>query len=54
MQKTLWLVALIVMSGCSMDDAAKVDRLFSDYRPEGTPGASVMVIKDGEPILTKS
>jgi CubicO group peptidase (beta-lactamase class C family) len=54
MQKSIGLVALIVMSGCSMDNAAKVDRLFSDYRPDGTPGASVMVIKDGEPILIKS
>jgi len=42
------------MAGCSADNASKVDSLFSDYRTDKTPGASVMVIRDGEPVLVRS
>jgi len=31
-----------------MNDGDDMDRLFADYRPDGTPGASVMVIRDGQ------
>jgi CubicO group peptidase (beta-lactamase class C family) len=54
MRKSLWLVVFILVAGCSMNNSDAVDRLFSDYRPDGTPGASIMVIKDGEPVLIRS
>ena len=54
MRKSLWALVIFVAAGCSSDRESEVDRLFADYRPDGTPGASVMVIKDGAPILTRS
>ena len=54
MPKSLWALAIFIAAGCSSDRESEVDRLFADYRPDGTPGASVMVIKDGAPILTRS
>ena len=54
MRKSLWALAIFIAAGCSSDRESEVDRLFADYRPDGTPGASVMVIKDGAPILTRS
>ena len=54
MRKSLWLVVIMMVTGCSMNSADDVDRLFSDYRPDGTPGASIMVIKDGVPVLIRS
>jgi len=47
------LVALL-LSGCSMNDGDTVDQLFADYRPDGTPGASVMVIRDGQVLDVRS
>jgi CubicO group peptidase (beta-lactamase class C family) len=43
-----------VLASCSMDKGPDVDRLMADYSLAGTPGASVMVIQDGEPILSRS
>jgi CubicO group peptidase (beta-lactamase class C family) len=54
MRRSLWALVIFVAAGCSSDRESEVDRLFADYRPDGTPGASVMVIKDGAPILTRS
>jgi len=42
------------LAGCGVNTEAEVDKLFQDYAGAGMPGASVMVIKDGQPILTKS
>lgn len=36
------------------DTEAKVDSIFSDYQGEDVPGASVMVIRDGERVLVRS
>lgn len=50
-------MAAAALAGCtkgSMNREAAVDELFADYSAEGLPGASVMVIKDGRPVLTKS
>ena len=54
MRKSLWALVIFVAAGCSSDRESEVDRLFADYRPDGTPGASVMVIEDGAAILTRS
>jgi len=40
--------------GCSVNIEAEVDQLLQSYAGAGMPGASVMVVKDGQPILTKS
>lgn len=48
-------VALLVFLGaCSVDSGDEIDRLFADYSASGMPGASVMVIREGKPILTRS
>jgi CubicO group peptidase (beta-lactamase class C family) len=48
------VAASVLLGACSVDKGGEVDRLFDDYREPGMPGASVMVIRDGEPILTRS
>ena len=52
------LAALALSAACTMDDPvdyqAEVDRIFAEYQGEETPGAVVRVIKDGEPVLTRS
>ena len=52
-----WILpGLLLMSGfwgCSQNKGAKVDRLFQDYQGN-RPGAAVMIIKDGHPLLTKT
>ena len=50
----LTIVAMSAVTGCTPDSGRTVDELFADYDSEGMPGASVMVIKDGEPVLTRS
>ena len=53
--RSIFLVMLLTaITGCDMDPESKVDELFQAYSAEGMPGASVMVIRDGQPILTKS
>ena len=45
-------IVLILMTKCTIDKELKVDKLFKIYNAN-VPGASLMIIKDGEPILTK-
>ncbi len=47
-------LALVVIAGCSMDSADRIDELFAAYDSDGMPGAAVMVIRDGEPILARN
>lgn len=49
-----FLPVLVVLAGCSVDSADKIDRLFADYDSEGMPGAAVMVIRDGEAVVSRS
>jgi len=37
-----------------MNDGDSIDQLFADYRPDGTPGASIMVIRDGQVLEVRS
>lgn len=37
-----------------MNEGDTVDQLFADYRPDGTPGASIMVIRDGQVLDVRS
>lgn len=48
------LLFFILGTNCSYNKEAKVDKLFKIYSAKGDPGASLMIIKDGRPILTKS
>src|SRR5690606_23877747 len=52
------LVALSLSAACAPDEPVdyetEVDEIFAAYQGEGTPGAVVRVIKDGEPVLTRS
>jgi CubicO group peptidase (beta-lactamase class C family) len=50
---TITLV-LVTLSGCAMHSEKPVDQLFAEYSGVGMPGASVMVIRNGKPVLTKS
>jgi len=53
--RSFCLVLLITtFPGCGVETDDEVDQLFQDYVGDGMPGASVMVIRDGRPILTKS
>ncbi len=53
MRKSLLAVAAVLLASCAADRETEVDRLFTDYSAAGMPGAAVMVIRDGTPILTK-
>ncbi len=44
----------MVMLNCRLTIESKIDSLFKKYDTKNSPGASLMIIKDGEPILTKS
>lgn len=50
--------ALALSAGCTPDDSVdyemEVDKIFAAYQGEQTPGAVVRVIKDGEPLLTRT
>lgn len=48
MRKPVIVLIALCIAACSMNDGDDVDRIFADYRPDGTPGASVMVIRDGQ------
>lgn len=57
-RKVLFLV-LAGIAACggnevSDEKALQVDQLFADYRGDTVPGASVLVIRHGEPVLIKS
>ncbi len=50
----LWAFPLILgLGGCSGNKEVRVDHLFRDYRGN-RPGAAVMIIRDGKPILVKA
>lgn len=51
---TCLAASLAFVTGCSVDKAEEVDRIFRDYAAAGMPGASVMVISDGVPVLVRS
>jgi len=55
--KILFLFILIsylcTLNNCAIDKEAKIDGLFKIYKGE-VPGASLMIIKEGKPILVKT
>jgi len=51
----LWPLLFFVSGfGFHSDQIARVDQLFEAYRSKDTPGAVVMVIKNGKPIFKKA
>ena len=52
--RNIWMALLFVSLGaCSVDREKAVDAIFADYAADGMPGASVMVIQDGEPVFSR-
>lgn len=50
------LGSILLLGGCGQfngNNEDKVDKLFADYTGEGRPGAAVLVIRDGQPVLTR-
>lgn len=45
---------IILLTGCTMNNEEKIDEIFSDYNRPGTPGAAVMIVKNGAIIFEKS
>lgn len=52
-KKALCIVLLLGM-GCRMEKTAKVDEIFQAYNNAATPGAAVMVIKNGKPVFVRA
>jgi CubicO group peptidase (beta-lactamase class C family) len=42
------------LAGIAMANDREVDTIFANYAGAGMPGAAVMVIRDGKPVLTKT
>lgn len=40
-------------TGCDVNVENETDRIFSDYRGTASPGAAVMVLRNGEPVLVR-
>ena len=57
-QKQIWPCVVLLISfavyNCSMAQESKMDKLFETYTGDSIPGAAVMVIKKGRPIITKT
>jgi CubicO group peptidase (beta-lactamase class C family) len=51
--KAALLVSITLTGGCAGDNGDKVDELFADYAGTGQPGAAVLVVHDGLPVLTR-
>ncbi len=47
------IFTIILITGCTMSDEEKIDKIFSDYNKPDMPGAAVMVIENGEIIFEK-
>ncbi len=50
----LFLIIYCFLPGCATDPAQRVDQLFEDYDGNTLPGAAVMVIRNGKPVMTKT
>lgn len=50
---SLAIMLLISIFNCSLDKQSKIDKLFEIYTGE-VPGASLMIIKEGKPILART
>ena len=48
-----FLITIALIFGCAQDKESRVDHLFRNYQGN-RPGASVMIIKDGKPLLVKA
>ncbi len=47
------IFTITLITGCTMSDEEKIDKIFSDYNKPDMPGAAVMVIENGEIIFEK-
>ncbi len=53
MHRLLLIAIFALIAGCTSQPATDVDALFSDYIGEAVPGAAVLVVKDGVPVVRK-
>jgi CubicO group peptidase (beta-lactamase class C family) len=49
----LGLLFCLLANARAGERAAQVDELFIDYQGQGMPGAAVLVLKDGQPVLVR-
>jgi len=47
------LPVLLMLFACKVDPQERIEQIFADYQDQ-RPGASVLVIKDGQPIVKSS
>ena len=47
------ITSLLTTAGCTRDPAEQVDALFADYSGASTPGAAVLVIRNGEKVFER-
>ena len=48
------ILTILFLSSCQKDRVAQLDDLFTDYSGSDKPGAAVMIIKDGKPLIVKT
>ena len=52
--RILFPLLAIMLTNCSSNKNDKVDQLFETYRGNSVPGAAVMIVHKGRPVLTKT
>lgn len=50
----LFLLAAFLLTACTQSAEEKADRLFKPYSGRKTPGAALLIIKDGKPLFAKT
>jgi CubicO group peptidase (beta-lactamase class C family) len=48
------IAGLIGLTSCNLTTEQKVDRLFRDYQGDDIPGAALMLIREGQPLLVRT
>ncbi len=51
--KLISVAAIVIFFGCTIDRNSKIEHMFKDYQGQ-QPGAAVMVIQQGQPIVAKT
>jgi len=49
----LFILSSLIVVNCQPGIERKIDRLFKSYKNKNVPGASLLVIKDGAPIISQ-
>ncbi len=54
MLSRIFILGLIVLFACQSSKEEKINQLFAPYDGRNKPGAALMVLRDGKPILSKT